>query len=159
LQLNRLNQNLTKFFYLLKLKQNLEFNKLFKINFNGVNMLSQIVNNLNYYEPIYYDQAKSLELQNSFQAMTLCFADVSVATKKSGRFLTLMGAVVSASCHFFNFDSSVALTYTVIGGSIWVISELSALKFESEAKEILEVLKGQSKERMDQGEAKRFGLL
>jgi hypothetical protein len=109
----------------------------------------------------YYQQSHGLPAEDELQLMLLKWADASTLVRESSKYGTAIGLVVSATSLVFNFNPTIALTFTAISGVSWLLSRTCAQKLEPEAEEMIKHFKELKEGRhiIHQNDAKTFGLL
>lgn len=89
----------------------------------------------------YYEQSRTLPVQNSFQLMILQWADAATLLREGSKMGTAIGLVSSAASVVFNFNPTTALTCTAVCGLTWVLSRTCAQKLEPRAQNRIQYFK------------------
>lgn len=89
----------------------------------------------------YYEQSKSLPVQNSFQITLLKFADASTFIRETSKMATLVGLISTAASLVFDFNSTLPITTAVVSAVCWGLSSACANGLESQAQSMIKDFK------------------
>ncbi len=86
----------------------------------------------------YYGRSKELPVKNSFQLLTLQWADLSTLLREGSKLGVVVGLVVAASSQVFSFNPTLVLSGTAVSGVCWLVTGMAARRLEPQAERMIQ---------------------
>jgi len=95
----------------------------------------------------YLEQSKGLPVEDGFQLAVLGCVDRITFLREASKVAAVAGLVGNAASMIFNYNTTLPLIITAVGGVTWFCCSKMAQKYEPQAKEIIRYFRGQQRER------------